>query len=542
MIILLTALSASLSAAPVGYSVNSDSPSDDFSDGLYTIDLVTGIEIERIGTVQSALLQRRIDVEGLAFAFTPEGEKILYGVDDESLKLFVISLENALVDPEQDYDISELKNGNNDFGMTFACDENLYITSVTDQSLYRLGLDGKAELVGGSEKGKLGQNISALAAFGFPVELYGLGNGTAGDNATSTPTLYRIDTITGIAAEIAQLSPDIGPYAESGLAFDDAGNLWAITDRRPVELGLASQVMQIDKTTGALSNRKDVQTSTSEESQGFESLAITGPGGCTTSGNGQTATFFVQKRFADGNDIAPVTLNFQCNGGTVFNGTKTLFPTENDFGIYEVSFTVDNIPSTPISCEVWEDVPAGYTPEYSCQSETSCSTNEGVGPCTFEGITAGQQDVCLITDQVDPVQLTVTKEWTYVREDHAIEDDARITLTCSNVVGGDGKPFRRFMSWAWRFDGNPASRVAVLQPDFDGSTQCWTEERISSSAVESESTCSDPMTVNVGDENRECVVTNTVFFEGIPTLNQYGLILITALMLLTGMIATRRIV
>jgi hypothetical protein len=37
------------------------------------------------------------------------------------------------------------------------------------------------------------------------------------------------------------------------------------------------------------------------------------------------------------------------------------------------------------------------------------------------------------------------------------------------------------------------------------------------------------------------VVTNTVFFEGVPTLNQYGLILITALMLLTGTAAMRRL-
>jgi hypothetical protein len=35
-------------------------------------------------------------------------------------------------------------------------------------------------------------------------------------------------------------------------------------------------------------------------------------------------------------------------------------------------------------------------------------------------------------------------------------------------------------------------------------------------------------------------VINTVFFEGIPTLSQYGMILFTALMLLSGLIAVRR--
>jgi hypothetical protein len=32
-----------------------------------------------------------------------------------------------------------------------------------------------------------------------------------------------------------------------------------------------------------------------------------------------------------------------------------------------------------------------------------------------------------------------------------------------------------------------------------------------------------------------------VFFEGIPTLNHYGLLLIAALMLLTGTVAVRRL-
>ena len=61
-----------------------------------------------------------------------------------------------------------------------------------------------------------------------------------------------------------------------------------------------------------------------------------------------------------------------------------------------------------------------------------------------------------------------------------------------------------------------------------------------SSAVESDRGCADPVTVLVGGGPRSCTVTNAVFFEGIPTLSQYGLLLFSALMLLTGMAATRR--
>ena len=537
MVVLLTVLSASLSAAPMGFSVNSDSPSNELSDSLYQIDLATG-NSEWVGIVQSTSLQRRIDVEGLAFSWSPDG-KTLYGIDDDSLKLFVISQENALVDPAQDYDISELTSGSNDFGMTFACDEQLYVSSVTEQSLYRLDTEGHATLVGGPQKGKLGKNISALAAYGFPVQLYGMGNGTVGDNATSTPTLFRIDTITGVATKIAELSGSFGDYAESGLAFDEAGILWAMTDRRPLDL--PSQIMQIDTTTGAVSNVQNVATTDPDSAMGFESLAITGPSGCTSVGNGRSATFFVQNRFDDGNDETPVTLNFQCTGGTVFNGTKTLSPSEALFGIYEVSFTVSNIPDAPISCEVSEVVPTGYEPEYSCESESSCSTNEGAGPCTFEGISDGQQDLCLITNKVKPVELTVTKEWNLINEETMITENARIELTCSNVIDGDGEAFGNSMRWSWIFEGNPASKIATLYPRYDGTTRCVTDESAQSSSIESESTCSTPTVINVGDDKPVCVVTNTVFFEGIPTLNQYGLLLITVLTLMTGMAAVRRL-
>ena len=548
LIVLMTALSASLSAAPVGYSVNSDSPSD-LSDGLYRIDLETGTVIERVGTVQSTLLQRRIDVEGLALA--PDDTSTLYGIDDDSLKFFAISKENALIDPDNDYDLSGLSNGGNDFGMTFACDENLYVTSVVDQSLYRVGPGGELELVGGPEKGKLGADISALAAYGFPVQLYGLGNGTVGENPPVAPNkLYLIDTITGAVTQERTLNGEFGAYESGGLAFDEAGDLWAMTDRRI--LSLPSQVMRIDEANAAVSNVNDVNGVPDEETWGFESLAISAPRGCTTTGNGQIATVWVQARFTDGNNVSPVTLNFKCNGGTVFNGTKTFFPTEFDFGIYETSFQVDNVPEAPISCEVWETVPAGYIPEYSCQSGASCSTaNDGADPCVFNGVVAGQQNVCLIDNNVAPVEVKVTKEWAdniteelpegESDEDVGVEQSARVNLVCKNVFDGDGIEIDGNMVWSWNFQGNPDSQVAMVYPDFDESTTCWTEERALPSAIESESTCSEPIEIKLGDGKTDCVVTNTVFFEGIPTLNQYGLILITALMLMTGTVAMRRL-
>lgn len=260
---LLAAASLSLAAAPVGYSINSDSGSDNH-DGLYRIDLGTGEET-RIGTVQ-ALLVPKLDVEGLAFS--PDGT--LYGVDDETLKLFPIDMGNAVIDHNLEVEIAGLTYGNNDFGMTFACDGDLYVTSVAKQSLYRMGMDGQVTPVG--PEGSLGVNISSLAALGNPVRLFGLGNGGAGASSKSNANLYEINVETGTATLIGALGSAVGPYAESGLAFDDSGKLWGITDRRP--LFLPSQTMEIDIDTGLASNVRN----TSEE--GFESLAIAAPGNC----------------------------------------------------------------------------------------------------------------------------------------------------------------------------------------------------------------------------------------------------------------------
>jgi hypothetical protein len=526
MLTLLTAVSASLSAEPVAFSINSDSGSDD-SDGLYRIDMATGSEIQRIGTVQS-LLKTKIDVEGLAIA--PNGA--LYGIDDDTLTLFRINTDNASIDAGSEVGITELSAGDNDFGMTFACDENLYVTSVTKQSLYRVDLDGTANLIG--SQGGLGVNISALAAYGSPVRLYGLGNGTASGGSAATPNLYQIDISTGAATLIGPLGPGVGQYAEGGLAFDDDGQLWAITDRRPQLL--PSQVMRVNTTTGSASEIRN----TSEE--GFESLAIAVPRGCEPTGTGENAGFVVQKRFEDGNNTTPVQLNISCNTGLPLEQSLTVLPNEGAFGRFEVRFIVGSFTDGSLNCEVWEDTPPGYAPEYDCQSGSACSTSSGNGPCSFTAVGHGQESLCLIQNRVDPVALTVTKEWLYDREEHAVDDHVAIELYCANVHDGDGAVIDQdLMYWSWIFNGNLSSHVATVYPEFTGATKCWTAELPKSSAVEPESTCSDGISIGLGDVERNCLVTNTVFFEGVPTLSQYGLMLISALMLLTGLVAVRRI-
>ncbi len=268
LISLLALPFAAAMAAPMGYSVNSDEP---LGDTLHRIDLADG-SATPIGISVSSLGVTRKDIEGLAIA----PDLSLWGVDEDKLKLFRIDTTSGTVMPETEVKISGLDSAKqNDFGLTFSCNGTLYATSVFSQSLYVIDLAGNASRVGA--KGSLGVNISAIASSGSsPIRLYGLGNGLLGDEGPlDNRSLYRIDVDTGVATAIGEIGPTIANYSQAGLAFDAAGDLWAITDRS--QSGLDSEILRIDLNTGV----GTLQSATTII--GFESLAIAPPVNCNNS-------------------------------------------------------------------------------------------------------------------------------------------------------------------------------------------------------------------------------------------------------------------
>lgn len=270
---LITALfTITVNAAPLAYSVNSDSGNESTDDSLYLIDLASGSDQRRGELISGG--QTRLDTEGLAF----DTDGILWGIDDDSLTLFPINKASGSINILDEIPLSGfLSGGGNDFGMTFSCDKSLYITSVRTRSLYRLKPEGGNELVGA--EGSLGENISAIAAIGNPTKIYGLGNGQFQNGTTDSPNLYSIDPQTGTATLVGPLGAQAGEYNQGGLAFSADGTLWAITDRRIINDSIAdlpSQILQIDIDTGTAT-----LVSTTTEI-GFESLAIGPPAGCST--------------------------------------------------------------------------------------------------------------------------------------------------------------------------------------------------------------------------------------------------------------------
>lgn len=271
MVVSLFALSAN--AAPMAYSVNSDSID---GDSLYLIDLATGVDQLR-GKLDTGI-EYRTDTEGLALS--PDPNVQLWGIDDPSGTLFPINTDNGSIDYREEIQLPPLPAGpdqqligGNDFGMTFTCDNTLFFTSVKSQSLFRGEPGGSITIVGAV--GSLGVNISSIAAIGNPTYLFGIGNGQFENGTTDSPNLYSIDPSTGVASMIGPLSnTNEFRYNEAGLAFDSEGGLWAITDRSQLN-GQKSQILSINPATG---NATLVAETLNEI--GYESLAIAPPANC----------------------------------------------------------------------------------------------------------------------------------------------------------------------------------------------------------------------------------------------------------------------
>lgn len=138
--------------------------------------------------------------------------------------------------------------------------------------------------------------------------------------------------------------------------------------------------------------------------------------------------------------------------------------------------------------------------------------------------------------------MEVVKQWDITNtggDDFGLRAD--ITISCDAVII-DGK----FNNGAWSYRDTLRARdgdyngeggeyvgigtvTAWVRPewypsDSGESTKCWAREDVVASGVEIESYCGDQqspgMAVSVRTGGDSCTITNTLFFEGVPTLSQ----------------------
>jgi hypothetical protein len=253
---LTLALSTS-ALAQSGYVINSDDPATRDFDSLHRVALPTGQAI-KIGEARaSANDAPYLDIEGMAI-----GETGIFAIDDATKTLLRVDKMDGRTLPVdgREGNTGLPRNTALDFGLTFDCSGNLFASSDTRRTLYRLNPTTGAATIVGAE-GALGAPITALAARGDKV----FGIGTDGNE-----NLYSINVNTGVATLIGPLGAGLR-FSDAGMDFDADGQLWAIADlTNGSPAGEPSAIFKINTSTGAAERIASTLA-------GVESLAIAAP-------------------------------------------------------------------------------------------------------------------------------------------------------------------------------------------------------------------------------------------------------------------------
>lgn len=257
----------------------------------------------------------------------------------------------------------------------------------------------------------------------------------------------------------------------------------------------------------------------------------------TSTPNG--TTFRVVKYFDDDNPMnVEVTLN--CFSGLPLTQSQEINAN------HEVVFVVNSFTPGELDCDVEEVVTDGYSPTYWGSTKTGVSggiTDDEFG-CHFEDVQHGQF-TCAIVNTPKPVEVVIEKMWVIDGSGgDEIDGKYKLVLHCNDeIVGGNEQNNGNWKKTLYNSNKNgtaDTNYTGMVIPDWDGGTSCWVDETVYDSSVEVTNGCTTGLVarINTGDS---CVIVNTVYFEGIPTLSQYGLALMALLMLGVGLVGFRRL-
>jgi hypothetical protein len=262
------------------------------------------------------------------------------------------------------------------------------------------------------------------------------------------------------------------------------------------------------------------------------------------------ATFQVEKNFTDDN-TASVTVTLNCFTGLPLTQSQSI----TDGPGNGVVFVVESFEDGALDCTVSESDVAGYTPYY-----LACGDNQDG---KFLDVANGDENNCIISNDPTPVEVTVYKDWVVDGQGgNQLDPTYTLTLWCDNPIEGGTDCSNKNGYWSecyyagpedWYIvltetgtgDTDDAEYTADVVPDWDGGTQCWVDEQVYDSAIEvDDADCYyeglDVELAGAGDN--ECTIVNSVFYEGIPTLSQYGMAIMALLMLGVGFVGFRRFV
>ncbi len=260
------------------------------------------------------------------------------------------------------------------------------------------------------------------------------------------------------------------------------------------------------------------------------------------------ATFHVSKDFEPAND-AEVEVFSSCNDGLPLNNNATI--TENSDG---VTFIVEHYTDGNLECEITEGpVADGYNDSYVASIVNGGADELGnVDGCQFTGVVGGDF-ACEITNRGQNATFTVTKTWEVINEGgDLVPQVADILIRCERKIRsaspGADTGFDGLFTARKKLMGDDELWVEVATDTKFGPGRCNGIELVArhDSAVEQSTTCSSTPKPSASwtklgpGESGGCSFTNTVFFDGIPALNRYGLALLALLMLGVGAVGFRR--
>lgn len=217
-----------------------------------------------------------------------------------------------------------------------------------------------------------------------------------------------------------------------------------------------------------------------------------------------------------------------------------------DFILTDMDYTNANT-----TCTVWfTDITAGYEVSYIQTNTGIAVTNETDPPqCQWYVVDPPATSYPLATSnncnlfvQPKPFEYTMNKVFDDVPA-NSVSEYFQMDYTCYNVATLTVQTNSQTYYGGWSGDGDSSYTVDNLYTDPQGGdTYCVATENAFDSALESDQGCQNRVYFNAAGATGECTVTNTVFFEGIPTLSQAGLAILAVLMLGVGFVGFRRFV
>ena len=257
-------------------------------------------------------------------------------------------------------------------------------------------------------------------------------------------------------------------------------------------------------------------------------------------------TFTIHKDWDQEGDTKDIPVNafLSCTGADTTQIPVTFTATTDAIlFVYDICLAQGNV-----DCTITETVPANYTADYdvdSCDSAQCLDSDNSFVGCKFIDIDSGGAHECDITNTPDPATVEVSKSWVVEGADQGFDGDYEIWLACDSEVTGPGGEYSFDGTWYAYFEGNAEDgdedlTFTVLNPNYPY-TGCYVNEENDDSVVETTNSCASQLKLGAGGE-ASCDIVNTVFFEGIPTLNQYGMAILALLMLGVGFVGFRRFV